>query len=83
MIHGYQYPALPPITVSSEDKEHYTALIDDILSTADLETISRKKVRQALEAALGGKDLSEQKASITRHKVHVLAPQKTNPPGVF
>jgi upstream activation factor subunit UAF30 len=49
--------------VSSEDKKHYTAIIDDILSTADLETISRKKVRQGLEAALGGKDLSEQKAS--------------------
>jgi len=50
--------------VSSDDNKRYTALIDDILSTADLETISRKKVRQALEAALGGKDLSEQKASI-------------------
>ncbi|KAL7965439.1 SWIB/MDM2 domain-containing protein [Trichoderma sp. SZMC 28014] len=48
------------------EKEHYTALIDDILSTADLETISRKKVRQALEAALGGKDLSEQKDAIKK-----------------
>lgn len=61
--------------MSSDDNKRYTALIDDILSTADLETISRKKVRQALEAALGGKDLSEQKASITRQekKVDVLA----------
>ncbi|KAM0470597.1 hypothetical protein ACHAPX_009860 [Trichoderma viride] len=56
------------VPLSSDDNKRYTALIDDILSTADLETISRKKVRQALEAALGGKDLSEQKASITRQE---------------
>ncbi|KAM0258000.1 hypothetical protein ACHAQJ_004043 [Trichoderma viride] len=51
------------LPLSSDDNKRYTAIIDDILSTADLETISRKKVRQGLEAALGGKDLSEQKAS--------------------
>lgn len=75
----------PLITVSSDDKKRYTALIDDILSTADLETISRKKVRQALEAALGGKDLSEQKASISRQERQSMSwpPQKTNPPGVL
>lgn len=49
--------------MSSDENQRYTAIIDDILFTADLETISRKKVRQGLEAALGGKDLSEQKAS--------------------
>lgn len=49
--------------MSSDENQRYTAIIDDILSTADLETISRKKVRQGLENALGGKDLSEQKAS--------------------
>ncbi|KAL6903924.1 SWIB/MDM2 domain-containing protein [Trichoderma evansii] len=54
------------LPLSSDDNKRYTALIDDILSTADLETISRKKVRQALEAALGGKDLSEQKDAIKR-----------------
>lgn len=45
--------------------ESYTAIIDDILATADLETISRKRIRQGLEANLGGKDLSEQKVSMT------------------
>lgn len=47
--------------VSSEERERYTKIIDDILATADLETISRKKVRQSLEIRLGGQDLSEQK----------------------
>ncbi|GAO19331.1 uncharacterized protein UV8b_05231 [Ustilaginoidea virens] len=49
-----------------EERQRYTAIIDDILATADLETISRKKVRQGLEARLGGKDLSEQKDAIKR-----------------
>lgn len=49
--------------MSSDENQRYTAIIDDILATADLLTISRKKIRQGLEAALGGKDLSEQKAS--------------------
>jgi upstream activation factor subunit UAF30 len=47
--------------VTSEELERYTAIIDDILETSDLETISRKKIRQGLENALGGQDLSEQK----------------------
>ncbi|KAL7788598.1 SWIB/MDM2 domain-containing protein [Trichoderma ceciliae] len=54
------------LPLSSDENKRYTAVIDDILSTADLETISRKKVRQGLEAALGGKDLSEQKDAIKR-----------------
>ncbi|KAI5463549.1 SWIB/MDM2 domain-containing protein [Mariannaea sp. PMI_226] len=52
--------------LTSEELESYTALIDNILATADLETISRKKIRQGLEAALGGKDLSDQKAAIKK-----------------
>ena len=47
--------------VTTEEKLQYTAIIDAILATADLETISRKKIRQGLETSLGGKDLSEQK----------------------
>lgn len=39
-------------------------IIDGILATADLATVSRKKVRQALERSLGGKDLSDQKNAI-------------------
>lgn len=50
--------------LTSEEKSQYTGIIDAILATADLATISRKKVRQGLEKALGGKDLSEQKVAI-------------------
>lgn len=38
----------------------YTGIIDHILQTSDLATVSRKKVRKALEQKLG-KDLSDQK----------------------
>lgn len=51
-------------TLNSEEIAQYTSIIDGILATADLATISRKKVRQALERALGGKDLSDQKNAI-------------------
>lgn len=47
--------------VASDEQQRYTEIIDNILATADLETISRKKVRQGLETRLGGKDLSVQK----------------------
>ena len=47
--------------VSSAELARFTDIIDGILATADLETISRKKIRQGLEAALGGRDLSDQK----------------------
>ncbi|KAK7733682.1 hypothetical protein SLS53_008149 [Cytospora paraplurivora] len=52
------------MNVTSEEVAQYTSIIDGILATADLATISRKKVRQALERALGGKDLSDQKNAI-------------------
>ncbi|ROW00027.1 hypothetical protein VPNG_08316 [Cytospora leucostoma] len=51
-------------SLTSEEVAQYTSIIDGILATADLATISRKKVRQALERALGGKDLSDQKNAI-------------------
>ncbi|KAK1483504.1 DEK C terminal domain-containing protein [Colletotrichum tamarilloi] len=50
--------------VSSEDEDNYTAIIDGILATADLTTITRKKIRLGLEKALGGKDLTAQKDAI-------------------
>lgn len=50
--------------MSPEERSRYTAIIDAILATADLETISRKKIRQGLETSLGGKDLSEQKVRL-------------------
>jgi hypothetical protein len=49
-----------PIVSNSEEKK-FAAIIDAILETADLETISQRKVRQALEGRLGGRDLSDQK----------------------
>ncbi|KAJ6784363.1 hypothetical protein PWT90_06687 [Aphanocladium album] len=52
--------------LSSEERRQYTAIIDGILATANLETISRKKIRQGLETSLGGKDLSEQKDAIKK-----------------
>lgn len=52
-------PGQRPVTL--EELERFTSIIDNILANADLETISRKKVRQGLEASLGGRDLSEQK----------------------
>lgn len=50
--------------LSREELSRYTQLVDGILATADLETVTRKKVRKSLEKALGGKDLSEQKEAI-------------------
>jgi hypothetical protein len=47
--------------VSADEIEQYTKIIDGILATADLATVSRKKVRQALEQKLGGRDLTDQK----------------------
>ncbi|CRK22544.1 hypothetical protein BN1723_012701 [Verticillium longisporum] len=50
--------------VSAGDEVQFTAIIDTILATADLTTITRKKIRAGLERALGGKDLSDQKDAI-------------------
>ncbi|KAI1261836.1 hypothetical protein F5Y18DRAFT_430862 [Xylariaceae sp. FL1019] len=50
--------------LTREDQTRYTSIIDGILATADLETVTRKKIRSGLETALGGKDLSEQKVAI-------------------
>ncbi|EXF84785.1 DEK C terminal domain-containing protein, partial [Colletotrichum fioriniae PJ7] len=52
------------LPLSSEDEDNYTAIIDGILATADLTTITRKKIRLGLEKALGGKDLTAQKDAI-------------------
>ncbi|KAI0891052.1 hypothetical protein F4806DRAFT_489650 [Annulohypoxylon nitens] len=50
--------------LTTEEETRYTEIIDGILATADLETVTRKKIRMGLEAALGGKDLSDQKHAI-------------------
>ncbi|CAK7275302.1 hypothetical protein SEPCBS119000_006624 [Sporothrix epigloea] len=50
--------------LTDEEMQRYTQLVDAILSTADLETVTRKKVRKGLEKALGGRDLSDKKVAI-------------------
>ncbi|KAM7192151.1 SWIB/MDM2 domain containing protein [Naviculisporaceae sp. PSN 640] len=49
--------------LSAEEKSEYTRIIDDILAKSDLQTVTRKKIRQGLEAAID-KDLSDQKVAI-------------------
>jgi len=46
--------------VTAEEEARYTKIIDGILAAADLQTVTRKRIRQGLEAAVG-KDLSDQK----------------------
>lgn len=55
------FPADITCAVNSEEENKYTSIIDGILATADLTTVTRKKIRLGLEKALGGTDLSEQK----------------------
>ncbi|KAI1746997.1 DEK C terminal domain-containing protein [Xylaria castorea] len=50
--------------LTAEEEIRYTEIIDGILATADLETVTRKKIRLGLQAALGGKDLNEQRDAI-------------------
>jgi len=47
------------------DRATYTRIIDGILASADLETVTRKKIRQGLEEAID-RDLSDQKDAIKR-----------------
>jgi len=46
--------------VSDEEKASFTKIIDSILEISDLETISAKKVRKAIQAAVD-RDLTPQK----------------------
>ncbi|RWA08527.1 hypothetical protein EKO27_g6584 [Xylaria grammica] len=50
--------------LTSEEEIRYTEIIDGILATADLETVTRKKIRLGLQAELGGRDLNEQRNAI-------------------
>lgn len=49
------------VLVTAGEEIRYTEIIDRILTTADLETVTRKKIRLGLQAELGGKDLNEQR----------------------
>jgi len=50
-------------SLTADERAEYTRIIDGILATANLETVTRKKIRQGLEAAIN-KDLSDQKNAI-------------------
>ncbi|KAI0523927.1 DEK C terminal domain-containing protein [Xylaria bambusicola] len=50
--------------LTAEEEVRYTEIIDGILATADLETVTRKKIRLGLQAELGGRDLDAQKDAI-------------------
>lgn len=49
--------------MTAEEESEFIRIIDGILATADLETVTRKKIRQGLEATLG-KELTEQKVGL-------------------
>lgn len=46
--------------MTDEERATYTRVIDGVLASVDLETVTRKKIRQGLEEAVD-KDLSSQK----------------------
>jgi len=52
------------LVVTADERAEYTRIIDGILATANLETVTRKKIRQGLEAAIN-KDLSDQKVRVS------------------
>ncbi|CAP64885.1 uncharacterized protein PODANS_5_4270 [Podospora anserina S mat+] len=51
--------------LTDEETTEYSRIIDGILAAADLQTVTRKKIRQGLEAAIE-KDLSDQKEAIKK-----------------
>lgn len=51
------------LPVTDEETTEYSRIIDGILAAADLQTVTRKKIRQGLEAAIE-KDLSDQKVRL-------------------
>ncbi|KAK6404631.1 hypothetical protein LTR95_018846, partial [Oleoguttula sp. CCFEE 5521] len=52
-------------TLPLETEAAYAAIIDDILATADLTTVSAKRIRKALQEKVGV-DLSPHKDAITK-----------------
>lgn len=66
--------------MTPDERERYTFIIDEILESADLETISRKKIRQGLQAALGGQDLSDQKVCNLSTSVALASFRLLQPP---
>ncbi|KAH6623732.1 hypothetical protein F5144DRAFT_370486 [Chaetomium tenue] len=56
-------PSANPPAVTDEERATYTRVIDGVLALVDLETVTRKKIRQRLEEAVD-KDLSSKKDAI-------------------
>lgn len=52
-----------PILVPPETEASYSAIIDSILATSDLNTISAKRIRKGLQAQLDY-DITPQKVSV-------------------
>ncbi|KAF7561403.1 hypothetical protein G7046_g2736 [Stylonectria norvegica] len=52
--------------LTDQELQSYTSIIDGILQTADLETLTRRKILQALETCLGGKSLNAQKDAVKK-----------------
>jgi len=74
VLHRYSATVANPSAVSAQERANYSAMIDGILETSDLQTVTRKKIRAALEAKLGGTDLSAQKVSIEMSRPYERQP---------
>jgi hypothetical protein len=57
-----EQPANQTVIVLPNERAQYSALIDNILASSDLQTISAKQIRKQLQAALDV-DISEKKVS--------------------
>lgn len=62
--------------MTEEERETYTRIIDGILAEADLQTVTRKKIRQGLEAQID-RDLSDKKVGATHHTSATALPVLT------
>ena len=60
----YTHNANMPFTVPAEQEAAYSAIIDDILASSDLTTISAKRIRKGLQDRVSY-DITPQKAAIT------------------
>ncbi|KAK4229258.1 hypothetical protein QBC38DRAFT_119923 [Podospora fimiseda] len=72
--------------LTDEETDSYSQIIDGILAAADLQTVTRKKIRQGLEAAIG-QDLSDQKVRRYRvlavdNRTRNLSPTNTSCPPI-
>jgi hypothetical protein len=80
-IQGHTEPRLKfSSPVSSSERAQYSAIIDEILASGDLQTISAKQIRKGLQARLGF-DISDKKVSWSGSAFLLLAATKESAPG--